>query len=171
MRTELIDQPVSQEALQMARSYIESEFGKEYLPEKHNTYASSNKIAQEAHEAIRPTDANFTPRDAHAKLGPDEAKLYQLIWNRFLACQMPPAPVPIKRQRNVGRRNVRRKRRLHAPSGSSFVFDGYTRVCGRFQRGAASARPGAGPTGSPTSRSNRRSISPSRRRVTPRPVL
>ena len=66
MRTDSTN--LSAEALTMARSFIENEFGKKYLPEKPNFYASSNKSAQEAHEAIRPTDANFTPTDAHATL-------------------------------------------------------------------------------------------------------
>jgi DNA topoisomerase-1 len=89
MRTDSTN--LSQEAVSMARSYVGKEFGAKYVPEKPNFYSSSNKSAQEAHEAIRPTDAAFTPKDAHAKLGTDESKLYQLIWNRFLACQMPPA--------------------------------------------------------------------------------
>ncbi len=89
MRTDSTN--LSAEALTMARSFIEGEFGKKYLPDKPNFYSSSNKSAQEAHEAIRPTDASFRPTDAHAVLSPDESKLYQLIWNRFVACQMPPA--------------------------------------------------------------------------------
>src|SRR5439155_24514523 len=82
---------LSTDAVKMARSFIQQEFGPRYVPEKPNTYASSNKSAQEAHEAIRPTDASFTPKIAHEKLGADEFKLYQLIWNYFVACQMPPA--------------------------------------------------------------------------------
>src|SRR5690606_28317844 len=89
MRTDSTN--LSGEALNMARSYIDKTFGGKYVPEKPNFYASSNKSAQEAHEAIRPTDVSFTPQAAHNKLGPDESKLYQLIWNRFVACQMPPA--------------------------------------------------------------------------------
>src|SRR5204862_730013 len=89
MRTDSTN--LSPDAITMARSFIQKEFGPRYLPDKPNVYASSNKSAQEAHEAIRPTDANFTPRDAHARLSPDEYKIYQLIWNRFVACQMPPA--------------------------------------------------------------------------------
>src|SRR5438067_5012969 len=88
MRTDSTN--LSAEALTMARSYIKGAFGDRYLPEKPNFYSSSNKSAQEAHEAIRPTDANFTPAQAHSKLSPDDYKLYQLIWNRFVACQMPP---------------------------------------------------------------------------------
>ncbi len=89
MRTDSTN--LSGEALSMARSYIGDTFGDKYVPDKPNFFSSSNKSAQEAHEAIRPTEARFTPKEAHAKLGPDEYKLYQLIWNRFIACQMPPA--------------------------------------------------------------------------------
>src|SRR5207244_979955 len=58
---------LSEDALKMARAWIGSELGPRYVPEKPNHYASSNKNAQEAHEAIRPTDASFTPKAAHAK--------------------------------------------------------------------------------------------------------
>ena len=126
MRTDSTN--LSQEALSMARSYIGKEFGPKYVPEKPNFYASSNKSAQEAHEAIRPTDASFNPKDAHAKLSPDEHKLYQLIWSRFLACQMPPAEfdqttatiaAPTKQGDAVFR-----------ASGRKLVFDGFMRVSG-----------------------------------------
>ena len=89
MRTDSTN--LSAEALNMARAYISTEFGSKYLPAKPNFYSSSNKSAQEAHEAIRPTDAKLTPADARAKLGHDEARLYELIWRRFVACQMTPA--------------------------------------------------------------------------------
>jgi len=89
MRTDSTN--LSGDALTMARSFIGKEFGAKYLPDKPNFYSSSNKSAQEAHEAIRPTDVTMMPADAHAKLSGDDYKLYQLIWNRFVACQMPPA--------------------------------------------------------------------------------
>src|SRR5258705_13926392 len=84
---------LSAEALTMARAYIGKELGDKYLPAKPNFYASSNKSAQEAHEAIRPTDASFNPDLAHGKLGSDESKLYALIWRRFVAAQMNPPGV------------------------------------------------------------------------------
>jgi DNA topoisomerase-1 len=119
---------LSADAITMARSFIESQFGARYLPEKPNTYASSNKNAQEAHEAIRPTDASFTPKEAHAKLGPDEYKVYQLIWSRFIACQMPPAEfdqttVNIAAATNQGDAIFR-------ASGRKLVFDGFMKVAG-----------------------------------------
>ncbi|HEV8293236.1 MAG TPA: type I DNA topoisomerase, partial [Tepidisphaeraceae bacterium] len=126
MRTDSTN--LSADAITMARSFIESQFGARYVPEKPNTYASSNKSAQEAHEAIRPTDASFTPKEAHAKLGPDEYKVYQLIWSRFIACQMPPAEfdqttVSITAPTKDGDAAFR-------ASGRKLVFDGFMKVAG-----------------------------------------
>ena len=66
-------------------------FGGDYLPAKPNFFGSSNKAAQEAHEAIRPTDVRRTPESLRGALPDDQWKLYRLIWNRFVACQMTPA--------------------------------------------------------------------------------
>jgi DNA topoisomerase-1 len=115
-------------ALTLARSFIKREFGDRYLQEKPNFYSSSNKSAQEAHKAIRPTDAGFTPALARNKLGADEAKLYQLIWNRFVACQMPPAEfdqtaVTIAAATTGGDAVFR-------ATGRKLVFDGFMKVAG-----------------------------------------
>ena len=119
---------ISAEALTMVRSYIQSAFGDPYLPDKPNFYSSSNKSAQEAHEAIRPTDTSFTPELAHAKLSEDEHKVYQLIWKRFVACQMSSAEfiqttviiaAPTKEGDAVFR-----------ATGRKLVFDGFMRVTG-----------------------------------------
>jgi DNA topoisomerase-1 len=78
-------------AVSKAREFISKEYGKNYLPEKPKLYKTNSKSAQEAHEAIRPTDVNtktsasVTEQD---KFAADEAKLYELIWRRFIACQM-----------------------------------------------------------------------------------
>jgi DNA topoisomerase-1 len=82
---------LSGEALSMARTYIADEWGEKYLPDKPNFYSSSNKDAQEAHEAIRPTDVNITPKRVRSELTDDQYKLYKLIWERFVACQCTPA--------------------------------------------------------------------------------
>ena len=87
MRTDSTN--LSQDALNMARSYIESQFGSEFLPAKPNFY-SSKENAQEAHEAIRPSDVRNTMHDLKG-MDKDAERLYDLIWRRFLACQMPPA--------------------------------------------------------------------------------
>lgn len=117
---------LSADAVKMARGYIQNTFGDKYLPEKSNVYASSNKSAQEAHEAIRPTDVHFTPQDAHAKLAPDEYKLYQLIWNRFVACQMTPAQF----DQTTVLIASQRANALFKATGRKLVFDGFMRVMG-----------------------------------------
>lgn len=126
MRTDSTN--ISADALTMVRSFIDNQFGKRYLPEKVNVYASSNKSAQEAHEAIRPTDTSLTPDAARAKLGNDEARLYDLIWRRFVACQMSPAEfdqtsVTIVAQTRGGDAVFR-------ATGRKLVFDGYMKVAG-----------------------------------------
>src|SRR5437016_3732155 len=126
MRTDSTN--LSADAITMARSFIESSFGPKYLPEKPNTYASSNKSAQEAHEAIRPTDASFTPKEAHAKLRPDEYKVYQLIWSRFIACQMPPAEFD-QTTINIAVA-TKQGEAIFRASGRKLVFDGFMKVAG-----------------------------------------
>src|ERR1035441_7882452 len=81
---------VSEDALQEARAYIAVKFGPEFLPESANIY-KSKKDAQDAHEAVRPTSMEHSPDDVAKYLAEDELKLYRLIWNRFVACQMTPA--------------------------------------------------------------------------------
>lgn len=119
---------LSGEALNMVRGFIDKEFGQKYLPEKPNFYASSNKSAQEAHEAIRPTDVTLTPADARSKLPPDEAKLYQLIWNRFVACQMPPAEFD-QTTVMIGA-SAKGTDVLFKATGRKLVFDGFMKVAG-----------------------------------------
>jgi DNA topoisomerase-1 len=126
MRTDSTN--LSADAVTMARSYIGKEFGDRYLPEKANSYASSNKSAQEAHEAIRPTDAGFTPGDAHSKIGADESRLYQLIWNRFVACQMTPAEFDATTA-TIGAA-TKSGEAIFRAAGRKLVFDGFMRVAG-----------------------------------------
>lgn len=87
MRTDSTN--LSVDALDMARNYIEREFGKQYLPEAPLVYGSKEG-AQEAHEAIRPSDVNTHPTKLSG-MERDAERLYELIWRQFLACQMPPA--------------------------------------------------------------------------------
>ena len=81
---------ISDEALSSLRSYIGQRFGEEYLPAKPNEF-KGRKNAQDAHEAIRPTDVNRTPDQIKGSLTKEQYNLYRLIYNRFLACQMGPA--------------------------------------------------------------------------------
>jgi DNA topoisomerase-1 len=87
MRTD--SRALSKEAVAACREHIGSTYGERYLPEKPQVYASGAS-AQEAHEAIRPTDVRTLP-DMAEKLERDQQRLYQLIWQQFVACQMPPA--------------------------------------------------------------------------------
>jgi DNA topoisomerase-1 len=88
MRTD--SRNLSREAVSVARDMIAQRFGDEYLPEKPNVYTSGGR-AQEAHEAIRPTDPHRRPEDLKDSLTDEQYKLYDLIWRRFVACQMVPA--------------------------------------------------------------------------------
>ncbi len=86
MRTDGVD--LAPEAVVSARKVIAKDFGDAYVPGAPRKYTVKAKNAQEAHEAIRPTDMTLRPREASRHLEPDQAKLYELIWNRTLACQM-----------------------------------------------------------------------------------
>jgi DNA topoisomerase-1 len=116
---------LSGEALQSARHFIEQRFGKDYIPEKPNFFASS-KDAQQAHEAIRPTDPDLAPDDIQSFLSDEQFKLYDLIWRRFVACQMAAAQwdttrVEITAQTSIGPC-------VYRASGRVLVFDGFTKL-------------------------------------------
>ncbi len=83
---------LSQEAVAAARDYIQAEYGKDYLPSKPVAY-KAQKAAQDAHEAIRPTDVKRTPEAVSRYLSKEQLRLYTLIWQRFVACQMAPARI------------------------------------------------------------------------------
>jgi DNA topoisomerase-1 len=86
MRTDGVD--IAEEALTAARRLIGADYGSRYLPPSPRRYQTKAKNAQEAHEAIRPTEATRRPKDTKAFLDPDQAKLYELIWLRTVASQM-----------------------------------------------------------------------------------
>lgn len=79
---------ISVSALDKVRGYIVKEYGKEYLPSNVRIYKTKSKVAQEAHEAIRPTRVDSKIKIKDSRFANDENKLYQLIWRRFVACQM-----------------------------------------------------------------------------------
>jgi len=81
---------VSEQAITDVREHIGQKFGPDYVPGKPNVY-KTKKDAQDAHEAIRPTSMQYDPEAVRALLTPDQYYLYRLIWNRFVASQMPPA--------------------------------------------------------------------------------
>jgi len=117
------------DAIAMARDYVKRTFGDAYLPEKPNFYTSSNKAAQEAHEAIRPTSLDYPPQRVRGALSPDQFRLYQLIWERFVACQMTPAQWDATTVTIVGGADRALPLTFRA-SGRVLVFDGFYRVAG-----------------------------------------
>ncbi|WP_270965706.1 type I DNA topoisomerase [Campylobacter upsaliensis] len=126
MRTDSLN--LAKEAVKGAREFIKEHFGKEYLPSKENIYTTKSKGAQEAHEAIRPTNLSFTPELAAKYLEKDELKLYTLIYNRFLACQMNPA---LSQSEGVF---VRGGRALFKISGRRVLFEGFYKVYGDMDK-------------------------------------
>ncbi|MCV3433413.1 type I DNA topoisomerase [Campylobacter lari] len=126
MRTDSLN--IAKEALEEVRKLIKNEFGKEYLPSKANIYTTKSKGAQEAHEAIRPTNLSFTPKLASEFLEKDEARLYTLIYNRFLASQMNPA---ISQTQNVYAKSNETSFKI---SGRKILFDGHYKVYGDMDK-------------------------------------
>jgi len=119
---------ISPDALNMARNYIESRFGDRYVPSKPNYFTSSDKAAQEAHESIRPTDVNLTPQDIRSSLTNQQYRLYKLIWERFIACQMKDAQWDYTVVMISGL--AAGKELMFRATGRSLVFDGYYKMTG-----------------------------------------
>ena len=126
MRTDSLN--LAKEAVENAREYIDNSFGKDYLPKRPKVYTNKSKGAQEAHEAIRPTSIEFTPMVAKDYLGTDEFKLYKLIYNRFLACQMTEAKMESQTLIFSGERSQ------FKASGRKLLFDGFYRVTGYSEK-------------------------------------
>jgi DNA topoisomerase-1 len=82
MRTDSVR--ISPDAQSSARGFIQTAYGKEYLPAKSPVYSSKSSNVQDAHEAVRPTSVEYTPKEMKKYLDKDAAKLYELIYNRFL---------------------------------------------------------------------------------------
>ncbi|MFT5661775.1 MAG: DNA topoisomerase-1 [Sulfurimonas sp.] len=122
MRTDSLN--LAGEAVSAVREVIENRFGKKYLPEEPKVYNKKSKGAQEAHEAIRPTLLSFTPEMAQSFLKADEIKLYRLIYERFMACQMEDARFEQQSIIFTGNENEFRA------SGRKLMFDGFYAVTG-----------------------------------------
>ena len=118
MRTDSVR--VADTAVASARELIQRQYGKRYLPEAPNVYSDrKNARVQGAHEAIRPTDVRRRPEEVQKYLEPDQFRLYQLIWQRFLASQMTPAQYDMTVvEFDLGKY-------LFRATGSVMVFDGY----------------------------------------------
>ncbi len=120
MRTDSLN--LSEFSLNNLRDYIKNEIGEKYLPSKPNVYKTKSKGAQEAHEAIRPTDVNHTPDSIAGYLEPKQLKLYKLIWQRTLACQINPAIID---QTKV---DIKANDYTFRATGSIIKFDGFLKV-------------------------------------------
>ena len=119
MRTDGVT--VSQEAIQQTRGVIGKRFGDQYVPDKPRMYKTKAKNAQEAHEAIRPTDVTRTPESVAKILDKDQRALYDLIWKRMMASQMKPA---VLEQMAVEMQSEDKYAIMRA-NGSVVVFDGF----------------------------------------------
>ncbi len=112
---------LANEAVDAARTYIRESYGHQYVPQRPNVYRD-RESAQGAHEAIRPTSLDLSPEKVRADLSRDQFRLYQLIWNRFLASQMVPQEFDVTTV-------VARGGRFHLRARASVVaFDGYARI-------------------------------------------
>ena len=112
---------VADEALREARGYIEKTYGADYLPKRAVRYRSKGG-AQDAHEAIRPTSVERTPQLLKAHLAPEQYRLYDLIWKRFVASQMNPAIL------DMTTIDISAEIYLFRATGSILKFDGFMRL-------------------------------------------
>ncbi|MBN2418861.1 MAG: type I DNA topoisomerase [Deltaproteobacteria bacterium] len=119
---------LSPDAIAMSREFILDKYGQKYLPDKPNYFASSNKSAQEAHEAIRPTDVTLIPENIKSYLSDQQYKLYKIIWERFVACQMNEAEWDYTTVLISGK--AVKGELVFKATGRVLVFDGYYRVTG-----------------------------------------
>ena len=121
MRTDGID--MAPEAITGIRTMIGKNYGKDYVPDAPRRYQNKSKNAQEAHEAVRPTDAARTPRDVARSLDAEQAKLYELIWNRAVASQMQSAELE-RTTVDIAAKVAGRNLELRA-TGQVVKFDGF----------------------------------------------
>jgi DNA topoisomerase-1 len=122
MRTDSFS--IATEAVMQIRDYVKKHFDAEYLPKSPIMYKTKSKSAQEAHEAIRPTDISRTPTQVRQYLTDEQFKLYEMIWKRALACQMAPARFDaVSVDLSVGS-----DANLFRASGQTLVFPGFIAV-------------------------------------------
>ena len=115
---------ISTGAIEAIRKFVQNSYGKNYIPESPRFYKTKQRLAQEAHEAIRPTNIGNLPETIISELGRDFGKLYELIWNRAVSSQMSDAVIE---QTSVLVDSDSKKYRFKA-NGSVLVFDGFLKV-------------------------------------------
>lgn len=123
MRTDSTN--ISVQAQGEARKYVVDSFGKDFVPAKPNVYKTKSKSAQEAHEAIRPTRVIRTPDAVKGHLSRDQYRLYELIWQRFVASQMSPAVYDTIRVDILAGPSDKDQPYLFRSSGSRIKFMGF----------------------------------------------
>ncbi|MDD5431262.1 MAG: type I DNA topoisomerase, partial [Candidatus Pacebacteria bacterium] len=119
MRTDSVN--LSKDSLAAAKNWISTNFGEQYAAEAPRVFQNKSRLAQEAHEAIRPTDVNKDPQTKKIKER-DEARLYELIWQRFTASQMPQAIF------DTAQIDIQAKNYIFRANGNLMKFDGYLKV-------------------------------------------
>jgi DNA topoisomerase-1 len=127
MRTDSI--ALANQAIKGIRKFVKNEYGEKYIPKKPRHYKTKSKTAQEAHEAIRPTDFTLSPKKLKKSLNKSQYKLYKLIWDRAVGCQMSPLryktfKISVKAN-SPNDDNYIFKLRVH-----TVTFDGFARVTG-----------------------------------------
>jgi len=125
MRTD--SRHLAPEAVAAVRQLVAERFGPAYLPERPNSFGSAQR-AQEAHEAIRPSDARRSPDELRGRLNDEQQKLYSLIWTQFVACQMAPARWEVT-EADVAA-DTPAGQAVFKAMGRTLAFDGYLRVTG-----------------------------------------
>lgn len=113
---------LAQKALKEMRKEISKQFGAKYLPPKPQVYRTKSKLAQEAHEAIRPTKAGLNPQKVKTHLDPQQFKLYNLIWKRTIACQMQKAVI------DSTKTEIKARDYYLRAEGTIIKFDGFMKV-------------------------------------------
>jgi DNA topoisomerase-1 len=127
MRTDSTN--LSKKAISEIRELIKKEYGDKYLPEKPKYYKTKSKGAQEAHEAIRPTNFSVTKEQIKKEFGSAHAKLYDLIWRRAVSSQMNPKKAKVLTVK-ISPKDVQKPEYIFSLGGEMILFDGFRKVLG-----------------------------------------
>lgn len=130
MRTDSVN--LSEKFLKESSEFIKKEYGTKYATKKPRKYANKSKLAQEAHEAIRPTDASRTPEQIREYLTDQQYKLYELIWKRAVASQMTEAEL-LATSADIETQNTKTLYTFRS-TGQTITFDGYLRIYPDLQK-------------------------------------
>lgn len=126
MRTDSFN--LSEESLVLAREFLSENFGKNYALNEPRRFKTKSKSAQEAHEAIRPTHVSLVPEKIKENLTPEQFKVYKLVWQRFLATQMPEAVFEETAVNILANPKESRENYLFESKGLVLKFDGFLKI-------------------------------------------